>query len=92
MRALDEKLCKVVLKPATFSDRGIVGLTDVRQRRRMELCSCSSKGAGKRGGLRVIYFVRYQPNEFWMLALYAKAKQQNVPAHILKQQKEAFET
>ncbi len=22
------------------------------------------KGMGKRGGLRVIYFVRYQPNEF----------------------------
>jgi len=34
------------------------------------------------GGLRVIYFVRYQPNEFWMLALYAKAKQENVPARI----------
>lgn len=49
------------------------------------------KGMGKRGGLRVIYFVRYQPNEFWMLTLYAKAKQENVPAHILKQLKEVFE-
>jgi hypothetical protein len=48
------------------------------------------KGMGKRGGLRVIYFVRYQPNEFWMLTLYAKAKQDNAPAHILRQ-KEAFE-
>ena len=48
------------------------------------------KGMGKRGGLRVIYHVRYQPNEFWMLTLYAKAKQENVPAHILKQLKEAF--
>ena len=48
------------------------------------------EGAGKRGGLRVIYFVRYQPNEFWMLALYTKAKQENVPAHILRQLKEAF--
>ncbi len=38
------------------------------------------EGAGKRGGLRLIYFVRYQPHEFWMLA----------PAHILKQLKEAF--
>ena len=47
--------------------------------------------AGKRGGLRVIYFVRYLPNEFWMLALYAKAKQENAPAHILKRLKEAFE-
>jgi hypothetical protein len=31
------------------------------------------KGMGKRGGLRVIYYVRYQPNQFWMLTLYAKA-------------------
>jgi hypothetical protein len=49
------------------------------------------KGMGKRGGLRVIYFVRYRPNEFWMLTLYAKTRQENVPAHILKQLKEAFE-
>jgi hypothetical protein len=47
-------------------------------------------GMGKRGGLRVIYFVRYQPNEFWMLTLYAKAKHADVPAHILKQLLEAF--
>ena len=47
-------------------------------------------GAGKRGGLRVIYYVRYQPSEFWMLTLYAKAKQENVPAHILTRLKEEF--
>lgn len=49
------------------------------------------KGMGKRGGLRVIYYVRYQPHEIWMLTLYAKAKQKNVPARILKQLKEVFE-
>jgi hypothetical protein len=47
-------------------------------------------GTGKRGGLRVIYFVRYQPNEFWMLALYAKSRMENLPAHIIRQLKEAF--
>lgn len=47
-------------------------------------------GAGKRGGLRIIYFVRYRPDEFWMLTLYAKAKRENIPAHILKQLLEAF--
>ena len=47
-------------------------------------------GMGKRGGLRVIHFVRYDPNELWMLTVYAKAKQDNVPAHILKQLLEAF--
>lgn len=51
----------------------------------------SRTGKGKRGGLRIIYFVRYRPNEFWMLTLYAKAKRENVPAHILKQLLEAFQ-
>lgn len=47
-------------------------------------------GMGKRGGLRVIYFVRYEPNELWMLSLYAKARQENIPGHLLKQLLEAF--
>lgn len=50
----------------------------------------SRPGMGKRSGLRVIYFVRYKPNEFWMLTIYAKAKHDNVPAHILKQLLEVF--
>ncbi len=61
--------------------RGSGGVRKLRWRR---------QGAGKRGGLRVIYFLCYQPNEFWMLALYAKTRQENVPARILKQLKEAF--
>jgi hypothetical protein len=61
--------------------RGSGGVRKLRWRR---------EGAGKRGGLRVIYFVRYRPNEFWMLTLYAKAEQENAPAHILKRLKEAF--
>lgn len=47
-------------------------------------------GTGKRGGLRIIYIVRYRPNEFWMLTLYAKTQRENVPAHLLKQLLEAF--
>jgi hypothetical protein len=47
-------------------------------------------GMGKRGGLRLIYFVRYAPNEFWMLAIYAKARADNAPAHILRELLEAF--
>ena len=61
--------------------RGTGGVRKLRWRR---------KGTGKRGGLRVIYFLRYQPNEFWMLALYAKARQENVSGHILRRLKEAF--
>lgn len=47
-------------------------------------------GMGKRGGLRVIYFVKFQPNEFWMLTIYSKSKTENVPPHILRQLLEAF--
>ncbi len=61
---------------------GSGGVRKLRWRRR---------GAGKRGGLRVIYYVRYRPNEFWMLALYAKTRQEIVPAHVLKRPREAFE-
>jgi len=47
-------------------------------------------GMGKRGGLRIVYYRRYAPNEFWMLALYAKSRQENMPAHIARQLKEEF--
>jgi len=47
-------------------------------------------GMGKRGGLRVIYFVRFKPNEFWMLSIYAKSKLGNVPGYILKELLETF--
>ena len=51
----------------------------------------SRAGRGKRGGLRLIYFVRRGPSEFWMLTIYAKARRANIPAHILNQLLEAFE-
>ena len=60
---------------------GSVGVRKLRWARR---------GAGKRGGLRIIYFVRYRPNELWMLTLDAKARRGNVPAYILKELVEAF--
>lgn len=47
-------------------------------------------GMGKRSGLRIIYFVRYRPKEFWMPTAYAKTKRENVPAHILKRLLEDF--
>ena len=49
------------------------------------------RGRGKRGGVRIIYYVRFEPNEFWMLTIYAKTRQENVPSHILKKLKEIFE-
>ena len=50
----------------------------------------SRPGMGKRGGLRVIYFVAVEPNEFWMLTIYSKAKRDDVPGHVLKQLLEVF--
>ena len=41
--------------------------------------------------MRLIYYVRCQPNEFWMLTLYSKTDQDNVPTHILKRLKGLFE-
>jgi hypothetical protein len=29
-------------------------------------------GMGKRGGVRLIYFIRCDPNEIWMLNIYAR--------------------
>ena len=49
------------------------------------------EGTGKRGGLRVIYFVKYRPDEFWMLAVYAKSKQENAPTETIRRLKETFE-
>lgn len=47
-------------------------------------------GMGKRGGLRVIYYVQYEPMEFWMLTIYSKASEPNIPAHVLRKLVEAF--
>lgn len=78
------ELQQFMLQNAEAGDlvRGSGGVRKLRWRR---------KGVGKRGGLRVIYFVRYRPNEFWMLTPYAKAKQENVPAQILRALRKEFE-
>lgn len=45
----------------------------------------SAPGRGKRGGLRVIYYVRSAEGVFWMLTLYPKNVRENIPAHVLAQ-------
>jgi hypothetical protein len=42
-------------------------------------------GAGKRGGVRVIYTARLKNGALVLLVIYAKSVQENIPAHILKQ-------
>ena len=48
-------------------------------------------GTGKRGGVRVIYFLRTARGEIALLTLYAKSRVGNLPPHIARQLKEAFE-
>jgi hypothetical protein len=48
-------------------------------------------GRGKRGGLRVIYFLRRHKEEIWMLTLYAKNVADNIPANVLKKIKEEID-
>jgi len=42
-------------------------------------------GRGKRGGLRVIYYLRSQNGVIWMLTLYPKNVAENIPSHVLRQ-------
>ena len=48
----------------------------------------TTKGHGKRGGVRVIYYNQIDENLIWLLTIYAKSHQENAPAHILKALKE----
>jgi mRNA-degrading endonuclease RelE of RelBE toxin-antitoxin system len=42
-------------------------------------------GRGKRGGYRVIYYVRRARGVIWMLTMYPKNVAENIPAHVLRQ-------
>ena len=42
-------------------------------------------GNGKRGGLRIIYYLKTRQEVIWMLTAYPKNVADNIPAHILRQ-------
>ena len=48
----------------------------------------AAPGRGKRGGYRVIYFVRRPKGIIWMLTIYPKSEVDSIPGHILKQIRE----
>ena len=48
-------------------------------------------GRGKRGGVRVIYYLRFQQGEIWMLTVYAKNEEASIPGHVLKKIKEEID-
>lgn len=61
---------------------GVDGLRKVRW---------SRAGMGKRGGARVIYFTRLANGEVVLVAIYAKAKFDNMPTTVLRAWKEAYD-
>ncbi|MGK9453077.1 transcriptional regulator [Acidithiobacillus caldus] len=45
----------------------------------------SRAGMGKRGGVRVIYYLKRPDGEIWLLLIYAKSARENVPAPVLRE-------
>lgn len=48
-------------------------------------------GRGKRGGVRVIYFLRLAQGQVWMLTLYAKNEADSIPSAVLKKIREGLD-
>lgn len=48
-------------------------------------------GRGKRGGLRIVYFLRPALGEIWFLTLYAKNVAENISVTALRKIKEAID-
>jgi hypothetical protein len=48
-------------------------------------------GRGKRGGLRVIYFLRVRQEQIWLLTLYGKNVRDNIPANVLSAMRKEIE-
>jgi hypothetical protein len=46
---------------------------------------------GKRGGLRVIYYLRSREGQIWMLTLYAKNVADDIPVKVLKKIREEID-
>ena len=42
-------------------------------------------GRGKRGGLRIIYYLRSRQGQIWLLTLYPKSETDSIPGRILRQ-------
>jgi len=50
----------------------------------------SAKGKGKRGGARVIYFLRLSQGQIILVAAYGKGERDDIPRTWLRRIKEAF--
>jgi mRNA-degrading endonuclease RelE of RelBE toxin-antitoxin system len=50
-----------------------------------------ARGRGKRGGYRIIYFVRRPKAVIWMLTIYPKNLRDSIPGHVLRQIRQEIE-
>jgi mRNA-degrading endonuclease RelE of RelBE toxin-antitoxin system len=46
------------------------------------------KGRGKSGGVRIIYYYKNREGQIWLLTIYSKNEDENIPISILKRIKE----
>jgi mRNA-degrading endonuclease RelE of RelBE toxin-antitoxin system len=51
----------------------------------------TAEGRGKRGGVRVIYFLRLAPGQIVLITIYAKNVKENIDPKLLRRLKEMFE-
>lgn len=49
------------------------------------------RGRGKRGAIRVIYFVRHHQGVIWLLTLYAKNVAEKIPVQVLRKIRKEIE-
>lgn len=51
----------------------------------------AKEGAGKSGGVRVIYTARTKQGQIWLLTIYSKSARDTIPAHVLRKIAEELE-
>lgn len=86
-RYSDDDLAELEQHLAANPETGdlVVGSGGVRKMR------WGAPGRGKRGGVRIIYYLRLRREQVWLLTMYAKNETDSIPGHILKQIKEEID-
>lgn len=51
----------------------------------------AGKSHGKRGGVRIIYYFKKRDDHIWLLTIYAKNEQEDIPLSLLKLIKQELE-